>query len=283
MNIIRVFPARTSYTPDDNMVRIGAQTLNLPPHDEIHISCLFTWDMDYCEYLRDQYQAVTDKPVLLGGPAYNSPCGKHIPGFYTKKGIIFTSRGCNNNCSFCIVPKREGKLIELPIKPGNIINDNNLLQCSNEHQTKLFAMLHTQKAIEFKGGLEANQMTDWFAVQLAELQAEHRLKSIWFACDTDAALIPLSNALAILRKNGFNVNRNNTYCYALCYGSDMQAEEKRLQAIYKLGAMPFAMLYQPFSRIKQSYSSDIKSWARQWQRPACIKAHMERGSSFLDY
>lgn len=65
--ILRVFPHDNSYIPHDNMVRIGAQTLSLPPHDEIHISCTFTWDMDYCEYLRDQYQAITDKPVLLGG------------------------------------------------------------------------------------------------------------------------------------------------------------------------------------------------------------------------
>ena len=32
---------------------------------------------------------------------------------------------CNNNCPWCIVPKIEGKLKELPIVPGNIIQDNN--------------------------------------------------------------------------------------------------------------------------------------------------------------
>jgi hypothetical protein len=53
MNIIRVFPCRTSYTPDDDMVFIGEPPpLLIPPHDEVHISCVFTWDKDYCEQLK---------------------------------------------------------------------------------------------------------------------------------------------------------------------------------------------------------------------------------------
>lgn len=47
MVILRVFPRRTSYTPDDPLVRIGppgAWDVGLDV-DEVHISVPFTWDM----------------------------------------------------------------------------------------------------------------------------------------------------------------------------------------------------------------------------------------------
>ena len=58
MNIIRVFPQRTSYTPDDGMAFIGDPPgLLIPPHDEIHISCTFTWEKAECERLKYQWEA----------------------------------------------------------------------------------------------------------------------------------------------------------------------------------------------------------------------------------
>ena len=53
MKIIRVFPKRTSYTPADDYVFIGMPPMKpfIPEHDEVHISCTFTWDKEYCEEL----------------------------------------------------------------------------------------------------------------------------------------------------------------------------------------------------------------------------------------
>lgn len=39
VKILRVFPRRTSYTPDDELVYIGMPGLIIPEHDEVHISC----------------------------------------------------------------------------------------------------------------------------------------------------------------------------------------------------------------------------------------------------
>jgi len=276
MNILRVFPHKTSITPDDNMVRIGTQTMSLPQHDEVHISCTFTWDMDYCEYLQEQYQAITDKPVLLGGPAYNSPCDAHIPGLYTKQGVIFTSRGCNNNCPWCFVPEREGKLKELPVFPGNIINDNNFLQCSQKHQQSVFDMLRKQKQICFKGGLQPDLIT----VEFADTVRALKISELWLACDIDEDLIKFKKACAILIRAGFS--RNHIRCYALI-GDDMDKNEARLQEIWNSGAMPFAQLYQPPEREKKEYSMHWKEFARMWSRPAAIRAHMTKGTRLEDY
>ena len=69
MRIIRVFPSRNSYTPGDDMVFIGLPPFLLPDHDEVHISCTFSWDKKECEWLKYQWEVRTDKPVRLGGPA----------------------------------------------------------------------------------------------------------------------------------------------------------------------------------------------------------------------
>lgn len=70
MRIVRVFPYKTSFTPDDEYVRIGFPDLiscQLPPHDEIHVSITFTWDRELGKELQRYWQEFTDKPVKLGG------------------------------------------------------------------------------------------------------------------------------------------------------------------------------------------------------------------------
>lgn len=287
MKILRVFPHKTSYTPDDDMVLIGhpalaendgqiefKETRPLPPHDEIHISCTFTWDMALCERLAGLYSQDTDKPVRLGGVAYGSPCDTFTPGLYVKQGVVFTSRGCNNNCSFCIVPKNEGKLKELPIVEGNLINDNNFLQCSREHKDRVFQMLKSQKGICFKGGLQSNLIDGHFIENIQSL----KIKELWLACDSDSKVDGFIKAVEKLKSAGYT--QEHIKCYALI-GDDMEANEKRLQAIYRAGAMPFAQLYQPAERIE--YSKDWKAFHRMWSRPAATRAHCDKGTDYKNY
>lgn len=277
MKIIRVFPRRTSYTPDDDMVFIGYPPgLLIPPHDEVHISCVFTWDMAYCEDLKRQWEMYTDKPVKLGGPAYGSPATDFVPGMYLKSNIICTSRGCNNKCPWCLVPEREGELRELPVYEGNVIQDNNFLQTSRDHKDEVFAMLKRQKGICFKGGLQNNLIDDHFVENVQGL----RISELWLACDTDAALPGLAIAVEKLTKAGFT--REHIKCYALI-GTYMDLNEQRLQAIYAAGAMPFAQLYQPAQDEKLVYDVAWRKFHRMWSRPAAIRAHVERGTSMWDY
>lgn len=276
MDIIRVFPERNTYTPDDDMAFVGFPPLWIPDHDEVHISCTFTWDMDYCEQLAIAWEAATDKPVKLGGVAFGDAGGEFVPGKYVKQGVTFTSRGCNNNCPWCFVRQREGKLTELPIVPGNIIQDNNFLQTSREHQAKVFEMLKTQRQIEFRGGLENRLINPWFAEKCAELQAEHKLRALWLAVDTDAALDSFAKALEILRGSGLKVNNGNMMVYALSYGQNLEADEKRMRAIYELGGMPRCQLYRAPTRNKTRYPKDVEAWSRIFQRPALTKAYFRR-------
>lgn len=108
--IIRVFPNRNSYTPTDGYAFYGMPPIKamIPEHNEVHISCAFTWDKGLCEELAFQWEGATNRPVKLGGPAFGSPAEDFKPGMYIKPNIAFTTRGCNNNCPWCCVPKLEG-------------------------------------------------------------------------------------------------------------------------------------------------------------------------------
>lgn len=285
--IIRVFPFRSSYTPDDDRAFIGMPGLFIPEHDEIHVSCTFTWDKKYCEELAYQWEGRTNKPVKLGGPAFGSDAVDFIQGRYMKKNIIFTTRGCDNHCPWCCVPKVEGKLKELPVVQGNIIQDNNFLQASNRHKQKVFEMLKTQKHVCFRGGLEADLLDDNFCESLNSLYYTRggrkisRIGELWLACDTDDRLPALKAACEKLKKAGFA--RDKIHCYVLSYGKDMESDEARARAVYEAGAMPFMQLYRDFSEIKTEYSKEWNAFARMWSRPAATKAHMEKGTHFENF
>lgn len=114
MKIIRVFPRRTSMTPLDADVRINSEPGLFDEADEVHVSCLFSWDKERAEKLADCWSAAGFK-VKLGGVAFGSPSDEFIAGRYVKRGAVITSRGCPNRCWFCGVWRKEGALRELQI------------------------------------------------------------------------------------------------------------------------------------------------------------------------
>jgi len=270
MNVLRVFPRKTSMTPNDVYAFIGDPPLWRPRADEVHISCTFTWDIEEAKRLRDawgQYYPI----VKLGGPAispiYNDPYRQFTPGKYVKNGITFTTRGCNNECPWCLVPEREGKLIEIKnFAPGHIVQDNNLLQASRSHLRSVFGMLKAQRRkVTLSGGLDARLIDDWVAEELRGL----RIKEIFLAADTEAALVPLRRAVV---KLSF-LSRRQLRCYVLIAyrGETVSKAEERLEAVWQAGCLPFAQLYQPSDRYID-YPSDWKALARTWCRPAAMFA-----------
>ena len=263
MTLIRVFPRRTSYTPKDNMAFIGDPPLFRPDADEVHVSVTFTWDKKQGERLAEAW-ALHYPNVKLGGVVYGMADSDFIPGKYVKYGVTFTTRGCNNSCKWCLVPKYEGKLFEIKnFHPGWIIADNNLLQANHEHIERVFDMLRDQpKAAEFSGGIQASLVTDWFADLLKTI----RVHQLFLAADTDNALKPLEHALDKLSFLG----RNKLRVYTMIGLESKQEAEKRMEKVWELGGMPFAQLYQPPDRFIK-YDWEWRNLARQWSRPAIMR------------
>lgn len=266
--ILRVFARKTNLTPTDELAFYDVPGLFIPEHDEVHVVVTFTWDIERGLYLRDSWQDATDKPVKIGGVAFDDPCtGDFVPGLYLKHGVTVTSRGCVNACPFCFVPKREGKLREIEnFAAGNIIQDNNFLACSKAHKAKVYEMLKGQHGIKFSGGLESEYLSDWDVEQMRGL----RIAELWLACDSKARIKPFLEACGKLVKAGFSQNKIRCYCLI---GDDMSENEERLQTVFRAGALPFAQLYQP--REWKEYSREWRQYQRTWTRPAGMKAHMK--------
>ena len=276
MKVLRVFPRRTSLTPKDDLVAIGYPKLWTYEADEVHISCVFTWDRDYCEELKkewSQYYPI----VRIGGPAYGLHSDGFMPGRYLRAGVTFTSRGCDFSCPWCLVPKMEGTFRILGnIAPGNVIQDNNILLANADHLRKVYSMLKTQRAIRFSGGLDVRLLRDWHIEELRGL----RIKELWLALDSWDTQRQFKKAIERLKRAGFY--RNQIRCYVVAgFDEPTWESEGRLRFAYECGALPFVQLYQPplpLKRMAGERSREDNLFIRKWSRPAAIKSEMKRST-----
>lgn len=266
MKIIRVFPKRTHQTPTDNYAFIGDPPMIRPPADEVHVSVSFTWDI--AEGLRlkrawQQYYPV----VKIGGLPFGDYNGEFTPGLYVKHGVTFTTRGCDRQCPWCLVPKFEGKFREIEVKAGNIVEDNNLLMANRTHLYKVFEMLRKQpRATVLSGGLDSELITDWVADQIKTL----RIDQIFLAADHKGALPSLEKAVKKLQ-----LPRRKMRCFVLLgYGGErLEQALERLINVWNIGCLPFAQLYQPPDKYIK-YPQSWRDLARTWSRPPAMLAEM---------
>lgn len=256
--MIRVFPRRNNATPDDYNVRFSEPGL-FDTAESVRVSVTFIEDKPRGEMLADAWSIICDD-VQIGGPAYDDPGDEFTPGLYVKHGYTMTSRGCPNNCWFCMVPKREGVIRELNIQPGYNVLDSNLLACSEEHIKAVFTMLAKQKERpRFTGGFEAKRLRPWMVDHLMKLKP----KSVFFAYDEPSDYEPLVYASRLLCDAGILPHAGRSYwCYVLIgyRGDTFDAAEKRLNAVLRLNLMPMAMLFN-----KETHRKNNDGWI-QFQR-----------------
>ena len=112
--MIRVFPRKTKWTPDDELAFVGDPPLFRPPEQPVRISVAFTWDRVEGYRLQSGWRQFYQS-VELHGPAFDNPGDEFVPGRFIKEGVTITSRGCPKRCPWCFVPQREGKIRELEI------------------------------------------------------------------------------------------------------------------------------------------------------------------------
>lgn len=261
--MIRVFPRRTKWTPDDELVFVGDPPLFRPSNMPVRISVTFTWDIEEGRRLLKAWTPFY-RDVLLGGPAFGDPSESFIPGLFIKNGVIITSRGCPWRCPWCFVPKREGFIRELEIREGWIVQDNNLLACSKRHQECVFEMLAKQRyPIEFAGGLDGHFLSDWHIDFFKKL----RVYQFWFACDHICSFKRLEKIADLMAD--FPKQKKRCYVMIGYNGESLKDAEKRLEKVYFMGFLPFSQLYQ--GEEKREYSIDWKKLNRKWSRPAAYR------------
>jgi hypothetical protein len=160
------------------------------------------------------------------------------------------------------VPEREGHIREYLIKPGHIIQDNNLLACSKDHQLAVFEMLQSQSQIDFAGGLDAQLLKQWHIDEFKKLKVKH----FWFSCDYPEHLKYFDKVRDLMADFKYWQKR----CYVMIgfNGELIYQAKKRLESIYEMGFLPFAMLHQDKGHKKQPWTPEWDALQRKWCRPA---------------
>jgi hypothetical protein len=262
--IIRVFPRRNDWTPNDDLAFVGDPPLFLPPEMPVMVSVVFTWDIPEGVRLFHAWKQYYPN-VQLGGPAFGDPGKEFVPGRFIKNGVTFTSRGCRRKCPYCFAWKREGGIRELPVLPGHIIQDNNLFACSDRHIESVFEMLSKQKrAAVFSGGIDARVIEPHHVSLLESI----RIKELWFACDSRADIPSLERSAGLL--SGIPTNKKRCYVLLGYSGDSIEEEARRAEKVLSLGFLPFAQLYQGERR--KEYGQEWKDLARYWSRPAAYRS-----------
>ena len=266
---IRVFARRTKWTPTDDLAFYDEPPLYDLPSKPIRVSVTFTWDVDKAKSLAYSWgRRYPGRRIEIGGPACMAGADDFVPGRFLRSGITITSRGCPKRCPWCLVSKAEGRLREIPIQPGYIVQDNNLLACSRKHIEKVFDMLRQQnRGIKFSGGLDIDYLSAWHVDLLKTI----KVAELWVACDTESALHKLDKARDML----WDFPTEKKRCYVLMgFGDDTpDRAERRCEAVYDKGFLPFAQFYQgPQAKPYMPHDSPW-FWVRhKWSRPAIYRS-----------
>lgn len=228
----------------------------------VRISVTFSWHRQEAERIAQHWKQYYDD-VRVGGPAYNDPGGEFVPGMFMKEGCTITSRGCPKKCGWCVVPNREGAIRYLQVKPGWIVQDNNLLACKESHIRAVFDMLREQRRnIFFNGGLDKHFLQPWHR----ELFDSIPVGELWFACDVMKDIPHLERAADILK--GYPIRKLRCYTMIGYDGETLSDAESRLETVLKLGFLPFTQLYQP--EVRKTYPDAWRKLCRKWARPAAM-------------
>lgn len=120
--------------------------------------------------------------------------------------IGFLTRGCPNNCPWCYVPEKEGKIKsyrtwEELIRPDSnklILMDNNILACGHGVQ-QLRALIDTEIRIDLNQGMDIRLVNEEHVMLFKRLKW---IRYIRFSCDHEGQLPHFKRVMMLFKKHG---------------------------------------------------------------------------------
>ena len=195
---------------------------------------------------------------------------------YADTAYGFLTRGCGNNCPFCIVSKKEGlasrkvadlsdfwqgqKLIKLM--------DGNLLYCK-DREYLLQQLVDSKAKIDYVQGFDARFVTD----DIAKLICSTRIAMIHFAFDRIKDESQILRGLDIFRKHTNLTDRNRRVYVLTNYDSTQEEDWYRVQKVRELGYQPYITIYNKGTH--NQFHTDLARWSNSY--------YINRSCDFLDY
>lgn len=225
--------------------------------DLIYYSAIYTRTAK----LFEQQQTISKATVVRGGYPFSdqwlAPEIDALMPYYSLWGVDYslgyTSRGCPRNCSFCIIPQKEGNIRNYqPVSqfhdPNHrriILLDNNFLASP---QWKANASYIEQQGLQvcFCQGLDVRLLNEENVKIVADLKYSnphwtHHMLTLAFDSITIAPAV--RHGIELLLANG--VKRENIQFFVLTgYDETVEQERERCRILWEdFGVLPFVMLF----------------------------------------
>jgi hypothetical protein len=223
---------------------------------------------------KEVYDKEKDKPL----PEYIENQYPDYSLYDTKTSYGFLTRGCPNNCSFCLVSQKEGfcskKVADLKQfwngqKQIKLL-DANILAC-REHMSLLEQLANSQAEVDFTQGLDARFINKDNARLLNKI-----IKSnVHFAFDSMKNEKRIIEGLRIYKDNvkmGTSDGEKSVYVLTN-YDTTFEEDWYRITKIRELGFSPYIMIYRKPS------SNKLYKYLQRW----CNNRRLYNSSDFKDY
>ena len=188
----------------------------------------------------------------------------------------FLTRGCPNNCPFCIVSKKEGLITRKVANIGEFwrgqkkikLLDANLLACRDRIEL-LQQLIDTGASVDFTQGLDARFITK----EVAQMIGRIKIERVHFAFDFMKNEKKIVEGLKIFHEANKHLD-NKVIVYMLTnYDTTIDEDLYRIDMIRSIGYMPDVRIYRKNTAPK--VLKDLQRW--------CNNRILYRSCDFKDY
>lgn len=247
--------------------------------DIIYASVIFKKNKHLVDGLKFYYP---DSKIIIGGSGYNLQTKlpdeiENIKPDYDlydmDYSLGYSSRGCNRNCGFCIVPQKEGKFTRSQ-HPEHwhderfkkiVFLDNNVLFDKEWFFEITNFCIDRGLKVWFTQGLDIRLLDDDTVKQLSKLKT---FKGFHFAFDDSSMKDIIIDRCEILVKHGIKI-RHDVQFYVYMHDNSMYDDTvERCRLLKKLGTNPFVMFNIDKKPTKKTNA--LRRWAnRKWAFWSC--------------
>jgi hypothetical protein len=222
--------------------------------DTAYISIAFTWRLADA-YARAVWHKQAGLKVRIGGPGVFTlkehrrffegvaEVGGDYPdaiGFHNPQATM-ASRGCPVGCSFCIVPKMEGRtftlLPDFPVRP--VLCDNNLSALPADYQRHIIGRYKASGVplLDANSGFEPRTFDEDVFLRWCEIN-----RGPWrFAYDDKLEELDVERVMRMLR--AFGVGARRMQVYVLIGNEPKAACMERIEQVIAWGGEPYVQPY----------------------------------------
>lgn len=207
------------------------------------------YSKDKDKNLPNEIESMFPDYSLYGEKTKNTACG-------------FLTRGCPNNCEFCIVSKKDGlcsrkvaDLREFWNGQKNIkLYDANILACKDREEL-IKQLIQSKAVIDYTQGLDARLVDD----DTAKLLAQTKIQMAHFAFDLMKNEERILKGLKIFAKHFTKSDRYKRVYVLTNFNTTPEEDYYRVKKVKELGYSPYVTIYRKGTH--SQFLTDLQRWS----------------------